>query len=210
MKTNKPYENIAVIIGKLMNMRKVHERLGAAFYEIKVRVNRQTPGKHDDIIVYAPQWALPGGIAISDTIRLVGELRIYKNRNSLWQAKCMKVYTKRIDVVASTVPHTNRVELIGDICQVWGKRKTPLTERVITELALMVYRTEGYSKGERADRIHCIVWGEDGLANVSHDPDDKVHIIGRIQERTFEKEHPDGKVTKETTHEVSCQIIENC
>ena len=209
MITNKPYENIAVIIGKLMNLRKVHERLGATFYEITVRVNRTTPGKYDNIIVYAPQWALPDGIAINDTIRLIGEVRIYKNRNSLWQAKCMKVYTKRIDVVGSTVPHTNRVELIGDICQVWGKRKIPLTERVITELALMVYRTEGYSKGERADRIHCIAWG-DSLEKVHHEPDTKVHVIGRIQERTFEKENPNGTVAKETTHEVSCQVIENC
>lgn len=206
--SNQPYENIAVIIGKLVNLRKVHERLGAAFYEITVRVDRLTAGKHDDIVVYAPQWALPGRIAISDTIRLVGELRIYKNRNSLWQAKCMKVYTKRIDIVAPTVPHKNRVELIGDIIQVWNKRETPLTNRVLTDFSLLVYRMEGYSKGERSDLIHCIAWGDEDFEKINQATGEKLRVIGRIQERPFEKKHSNGTVTKEKTHEVSCRAIE--
>lgn len=205
---NQPYENIVVLIGKLFDIRKVHERLGAAFYEITLRVNRTTPGKHDDITVYAPEWALPEGITIGDTIRLMGEARIYKNRTSLWQAKCLKVYTKKITIVANDAPHTNRVELIGDIIQVWNKRTTPLTNRLITDFSLLVCRMEGYSKGERSDLIHCIAWGDSDFEKINNAEGRKLRVIGRVQERSFDKDHSDGTRTKENTHEISCRTIE--
>ena len=208
MTSNMSYENIAVIIGYLVNLRKVHERLGAAFYEITVRVNRTTEGKHDDIVVYAPQWALPAKIAISDTIRLTGEVRVYKNRNSLWQAKCMKVYTKKIDIMAPNAPHTNRVELIGDVCKVWNRRTTPISGRVLTDFSVAVHRTGGYSKGDRSDHIHCIAWSNAEYEKIKDSVGKKAKIVGRIQERTFEKQRENGTVTKETIHEISCSSIE--
>lgn len=208
--TNMPYENIVVIIGRVLSINKVHERLGASFYEVNVRINRLTAGKYDDVIIYAPQWAMPTvGLAVGDTVRLVGEVRVYKNRNSLWQAKCMKVYTKKIAIVGPDAPHTNRVELIGDICRVWNKRKTPLTDRVLTDFSVLVYRTEGYSKGDRSDLIHCIAWGDEEYEKVNHSGE-KVHIIGRIQQRAFEKEHENGTSTKEFTYEISCRVINIC
>ena len=206
--SNLPYKNTALIIGKLISCRKVHEQLGAAFYDLTLRVNRLTDGKHDDIVIYAPQWALPGRIAISDTLRVVGEVRTYKNLNSLWQSKCIKVYTKKITIVDANVPHTNRVELIGNLSKVGKKRNIPITNKVMTDFSVVVYRTEGYSKGERSDFINCVAWGNEIFAKLNHSVSKKIRIIGRIQERTFEKRHSNDTVTKETVHEISCASIE--
>ena len=77
--TNMPYENIVVIIGRVLSINKVHERLGASFYEVNVRINRLTAGKYDDVIIYAPQWAMPTvGLAVGDTVRLVGLAKKHK------------------------------------------------------------------------------------------------------------------------------------
>ena len=209
MKTSKlAYENFVTIIGKVVSITKANERLGAAFYEIGVRVNRATAGKYDDVIVYAPEWARPEEFFIGKTVKLNGELRIYKNRRSLWQSKQMMVYTKKITIVDDNVPHINEVELIGDLHQFCESRKTPLTDRVITDFSILVYRTGGYCKGERFEIIHCIAWRDqtEEFQKILND-NGKVHVFGRIQQRAFEKKHSNGTVTNEFVHEISCRSV---
>lgn len=202
-------ENFIALIGKVESITKIHERLGASYYEIELVVNRTTEGKCDHIVVYAPHWALPKEFALDKTVRVIGEVRTYKNRISSWQAKRTMVYTKKIIMASDNSPHINQVEIIGELHQVWNPRETPLSGKMITDFSVLVLRNDGYGKGERADLVHCLAWGEQAAVfNEIIENGGRIRILGRLQERKFEKQHPNGKVTKETIHEISCRAIE--
>lgn len=204
--TNAMYENAVVLVGKVMNVALSHQQLGMSYYELTVRVNRLTEGKYDDVPVLAPQWAVRN-IEDGMTVKVCGELRMYKNRGIGWQAKHLMVYTKKVQVVPCKTAHVNDVKLIGDIKNIWEIRKTPLTDRVITDFSVMVKRQNGYGKNEKAEVIHCIAWSEQANFVSSLHLDTKVMIFGRVQARAFDKKHSDGTQTQEWVHEVSCRSV---
>lgn len=204
--TNVMYENNVTLVGKVTNKLLSHQQLGMSYYEITVRVNRLTEGKYDEIPVLTPQWVVKN-IEEGMTVKVCGELRVYKNRGATWQAKRLMVFTKKVQVLSGETEHVNQVSLVGNLHNVWEARKTPLSERVITDFSVMIDRTAGYGKHSKADVIHCIAWSEQANFVSNLPTGTNLNISGRVQARAFDKRHSDGSVTKEWVHEVSCRSV---
>ncbi len=196
---NAMYENDVTLIGQVMQITLSHRNLDTVYYEILLRVNRLTDNKYDEIPVLAPEW-LAKNIEDNNTVLVHGQIRIYKNKVSTWQRKRVMVLARSIRVLPSGTEHINQVNLIGNINRISPLRYTPLSGRLICDFSICVPR----ENRNLEDRAYCIAWANGARFVSLLTPGTKVKIRGRIQARTFFKNHSDNTQTQEVVYEVSC------
>lgn len=176
-----------------------HEFYGERFYKAAITVNRLSGGK-DTLIIVASDRVIDITIPIWGRIVSVGgEIRTYNTPDS---KLCVYIYASDMDIINSVdCIHVsdNNVVLSGYICKKNSScRRTPLSDRVITDFILANNKLNG-----KSNYIPCVAWNKDAVYVDGLDIGSHVLIRGRFQSRIYSK---NGE--RRVTYEVSIKSIQ--
>lgn len=169
---------------------------------IELRVNRMTRGKSDLLKISAQNCSIPC-LRVGMKVSVIGTLYMHENARKTIARWTIRVFAQQIEIVDEGCDDRNIVSIIGKICKIGSLRVTPLSMRELIDFHIMTY-------GWKEEYIPTIAWGSNAhfVKNVHERlPYGSAVIIGRLQERQFEKKNLDGTVTRETVYEVSAKSV---
>lgn len=156
-----------------------HEVHGQRIYSSKIEVLR-TSGTADVIRLLINEKLL-GGFTSGDMVSLTGQFRSYNSQGAEHGGRVLlNVFVQSIES-AEQNDYVNEAELDGYICKPVSLRRTPLG-RDIADVMLAVNRSF-----HKSDYIPCIFWGRNAAAAGEMCVGTHLHIVGRIQSRTYKK-----------------------
>lgn len=198
------YKNFAILIGKVIDC----EESDLPFREVTLRVNRRNNQMYDDIPVLVAKKFIEE-FGIGDVIRVIGSIRLFRNRTSTWQKNRQMMLASNLWKMNQETNHMNHVEIQGDIYKVLPIQVLPTTKEYIklTSFSINIPR-DSIEKGYHGDIISCVSWNSQALISAIFIKGDKVRIVGRFQTRSFKKQHDDCTTTLEKVYEVSCFKVE--
>lgn len=179
-----------------------HTSHGYSFMSFPLSVCRLS-GACDLISVIAPK-SLTLGLEPGETLELNGELRSYNDREAVHNRLKINAWARTL--TRCDGEHMNRVELRGRLCKPAVYRRTPFG-REIADMMLCVRREPLPGAAPRFDYLPCIAWGSVARLCAELDEHAELHIIGRIQSRSYMKQL-DGVLCERTAYEVSIASAE--
>lgn len=155
-------------------------------------------GVEDNVVVHLP-FSFDRQVKVGDAIEINGQFRSYNQDYGDSRRLILYVQPVLLEKLGILSEDENIISLKGTICKPPIYRKTPLTDREITDFMIAVNRPEG-----GADFVPCIAWGYNALALKTACVGDRVAVQGRIQSREYAKIHEDGRREVRTAYEISC------
>ncbi len=155
-------------------------------------------GFDDEVVVHLP-YTYESQINPGDPIEINGQFRSYNKNINGTRRLVLFVKPDFIGKLDFLIEGENFIKLQGTICRCPVYRKTPLTDRVITDFMLAVNRPDGGT-----DYVPCIAWAHNALALKNAKVGERISILGRIQSREYKKVYEDGKEEMRTAYEISC------
>ncbi len=178
-----------------------HRLYGENFYTFLLKVQRLS--EFSDLLpVTASERLLSRSISKGASVKIVGQLRSYNKNIDGSNHLILTVFARQLQKEESSLPSTNRVQLLGHVCKEPIYRTTPFM-REITDLLLAVNRSYG-----KSDYIPAIVWGRTARFARMLKVGDCVRVLGRFQSREYQKRQADGSVLDKMAYEVSVSGLE--
>lgn len=177
-----------------------HSMMGEGFYDFTLAVKRLSG--QDDLIPLTISERLMDGpdFHAGAQIGVLGQLRSYNKLVDEKSKLVLRVFVRELAPVDESNPNT--IELEGFICKPPIYRQTPF-KREIADMLLAVNRA--YNK---SDYIPAIAWGRNARYAGKFQVGEKIHIVGRIQSRVYQKQLEDGVVEDRTAYEVSISKLD--
>lgn len=177
-----------------------HEIMGEKFYDTTVSVERLS-GQSDVIPITVSDRLMEGqNFKIGNLIGLIGQFRSYNKIVDGKSKLVLRVFVRELCECDENAP--NVIELEGYVCKPPVYRTTPF-KREIADLLIAVNRA--YNK---SDYIPAIAWGRNARYASTFDVGDKIHLVGRIQSRIYQKSLDDGTIEERVAYEVSITKFE--
>lgn len=177
-----------------------HEIMGEKFYDTTVSVERLS-GQSDVIPITVSDRLMEGqNFEIGNLIGLIGQFRSYNKIVDGKSKLVLRVFVRELCECDENAP--NVIELEGNVCKPPVYRTTPF-KREIADLLIAVNRA--YNK---SDYIPAIAWGRNARYASTFDVGDKIHLVGRIQSRIYQKSLDDGTIEERVAYEVSITKFE--
>ena len=177
-----------------------HEIMGEKFYDMTVSVARLS-GQNDVIPITISDRLMEGqNFEIGNLIGLIGQFRSYNKIVDGKSKLVLRVFVRELCECDENAP--NVIELEGYVCKPPVYRTTPF-KREIADLLIAVNRA--YNK---SDYIPAIAWGRNARYASTFDVGDKIHLVGRIQSRIYQKSLDDGTIEERVAYEVSITKFE--
>lgn len=177
-----------------------HEIMGEKFYDTTVSVERLS-GQSDVIPITVSDRLMEGqNFEIGNLIGLIGQFRSYNKVVDGKSKLVLRVFVRELCECDENAP--NVIELEGYVCKQPVYRTTPF-KREIADLLVAVNRA--YNK---SDYIPAIAWGRNARYASTFDVGDKIHLVGRIQSRIYQKSLDDGTIEERVAYEVSITKFE--
>ena len=177
-----------------------HEIMGEKFYDTTVSVERLS-GQSDVIPITVSDRLMEGqNFEIGNLIGLIGQFRSYNKIVDGKSKLVLRVFVRELCECDENAP--NVIELEGYVCKPPVYRATPF-KREIADLLIAVNRA--YNK---SDYIPAIAWGRNARYASTFDVGDKIHLVGRIQSRIYQKSLDDGTIEERVAYEVSITKFE--
>lgn len=177
-----------------------HEIMGEKFYDTTVSVERLS-GQSDVIPITVSDRLMEGqNFEIGNLIGLIGQFRSYNKIVDGKSKLVLRVFVRELCECDENAP--NVIELEGYVCKPPVYRTTPF-KREIADLLIAVNRA--YNK---SDYIPAIAWGRNARYASTFDFGDKIHLVGRIQSRIYQKSLDDGTIEERVAYEVSITKFE--
>ena len=177
-----------------------HEIMGEKFYDTTVSVERLS-GQSDVIPITVSDRLMEGqNFEIGNLIGLIGQFRSYNKIVDGKNKLVLRVFVRELCECDENAP--NVIELEGYVCKPPVYRTTPF-KREIADLLIAVNRA--YNK---SDYIPAIAWGRNARYASTFDVGDKIHLVGRIQSRIYQKSLDDGTIEERVAYEVSITKFE--
>lgn len=177
-----------------------HEIMGEKFYDTTVSVERLS-GQSDVIPITVSDRLMEGqNFEIGNLIGLIGQFRSYNKIVDGKSKLVLRVFVRELCECDENAP--NVIELEGYVCKPPVYRTTPF-KREIADLLIAVNRA--YNK---SDYIPAIAWGRNARYASTFDVGDKIHLVGRIQSRIYQKSLDDGTIEERIAYEVSITRFE--
>lgn len=177
-----------------------HEIMGEKFYDTTVSVERLS-GQSDVIPITVSDRLMEGqNFEIGNLIGLIGQFRSYNKVVDGKSKLVLRVFVRELCECDENAP--NVIELEGYVCKQPVYRTTPF-KREIADLLIAVNRA--YNK---SDYIPAIAWGRNARYASTFDVGDKIHLVGRIQSRIYQKSLDDGTIEERIAYEVSITRFE--
>ena len=177
-----------------------HEIMGEKFYDTTVSVERLS-GQSDVIPITVSDRLMEGqNFEIGNLIGLIGQFRSYNKIVDGKSKLVLRVFVRELCECDENAP--NVIELEGYVCKQPVYRTTPF-KREIADLLVAVNRA--YNK---SDYIPAIAWGRNARYASTFNVGDKIHLVGRIQSRIYQKTLDDGTVEDRIAYEVSITRFE--
>ena len=177
-----------------------HEIMGEKFYDTTVSVERLS-GQSDVIPITVSDRLMEGqNFEIGNLIGLIGQFRSYNKIVDGKSKLVLRVFVRELCECDENAP--NVIELEGYVCKPPVYRTTPF-KREIADLLIAVNRA--YNK---SDYIPAIAWGRNARYASTFDVGDKIHLVGRIQSRIYQKSLDDGTIAERVAYEVSITKFE--
>lgn len=177
-----------------------HEIMGEKFYDMAVSVERLS-GQSDVIPITVSDRLMEGQcFEIGNLIGLIGQFRSYNKVVDGKSKLVLRVFVRELCECDENAP--NVIELEGYVCKQPVYRTTPF-KREIADLLVAVNRA--YNK---SDYIPAIAWGRNARYASTFNVGDKIHLVGRIQSRIYQKTLDDGTVEDRIAYEVSITRFE--
>ena len=177
-----------------------HEIMGEKFYDTTVSVERLS-GQSDVIPITVSDRLMEGqNFEIGNLIGLIGQFRSYNKIVDGKSKLVLRVFVRELCECDENAP--NVIELEGYVCKPPVYRTTPF-KLEIADLLIAVNRA--YNK---SDYIPAIAWGRNARYASTFDVGDKIHLVGRIQSRIYQKSLDDGTIEERVAYEVSITKFE--
>ena len=177
-----------------------HEIMGEKFYDMTVSVARLS-GQNDVIPITISDRLMEGGsFEIGNLIGLIGQFRSYNKIVDGKSKLVLRVFVRELCECDDHAP--NVIEIEGYVCKQPVYRTTPF-KREIADLLIAVNRA--YNK---SDYIPAIAWGRNARYASTFRVGEKIHLVGRIQSRIYQKALDDGSVEERVAYEVSITKFE--
>ncbi len=177
-----------------------HEIMGEKFYDTTVSVERLS-GQSDVIPITVSDRLMEGqNFEIGNLIGLIGQFRSYNKIVDGKSKLVLRVFVRELCECDENAP--NVIELEGYVCKPPVYRTTPF-KREIADLLIAVNRA--YNK---SDYIPAIAWERNARYASTFDVGDKIHLVGRIQSRIYQKSLDDGTIEERVAYEVSITRFE--
>ncbi len=177
-----------------------HEIMGEKFYDTTVSVERLS-GQSDVIPITVSDRLMEGqNFEIGNLIGLIGQFRSYNKIVDGKSKLVLRVFVRELCECDENAP--NVIEIEGYVCKPPVYRTTPF-KREIADLLIAVNRA--YNK---SDYIPAIAWGRNARYASTFDVGDKIHLVGRIQSRIYQKSLDDGTIEERVAYEVSITKFE--
>ena len=177
-----------------------HEIMGEKFYDTTVSVERLS-GQSDVIPITVSDRLMEGqNFEIGNLIGLIGQFRSYNKIVDGKSKLVLRVFVRELCECDENAP--NVIELEGNVCKQPVYRTTPF-KREIADLLVAVNRA--YNK---SDYIPAIAWGRNARYASTFNVGDKIHLVGRIQSRIYQKTLDDGTIEERVAYEVSITKFE--
>lgn len=177
-----------------------HEIMGEKFYDTTVSVERLS-GQSDVIPITVSDRLMEGqNFEIGNLIGLIGQFRSYNKIVDGKSKLVLRVFVRELCECDENAP--NVIELEGYVCKQPVYRTTPF-KREIADLLVAVNRA--YNK---SDYIPAIAWGRNARYASTFNVGDKIHLVGRIQSRIYQKTLDDGTIEERIAYEVSITRFE--
>lgn len=177
-----------------------HEIMGEKFYDMTVSVARLS-GQNDVIPITISDRLMEGGsFEIGNLIGLIGQFRSYNKIVDGKSKLVLRVFVRELCECDDNAP--NVIEIEGYVCKQPVYRTTPF-KREIADLLIAVNRA--YNK---SDYIPAIAWGRNARYASTFRVGEKIHLVGRIQSRIYQKTLDDGSVEERVAYEVSITKFE--
>ena len=174
--------------------------MGEKFYDTTVSVERLS-GQSDVIPITVSDRLMEGqNFEIGNLIGLIGQFRSYNKIVDGKSKLVLRVFVRELCECDENAP--NVIELEGYVCKPPVYRTTPF-KREIADLLIAVNRA--YNK---SDYIPAIAWGRNARYASTFDVGDKIHLVGRIQSRIYQKSLDDGTIEERVAYEVSITKFE--
>lgn len=188
-------KNQALLLGRAGKLpQPSHMNHGIQYDTFPLEVERLS-GARDILNVVASRELLTAcPIRLGESYRLTGEVRSFNNRSGVGSRLVISFFARAI--APDDGEPENRLELEGALCKAPILRRTPLG-REICDLLLAVNRPYG-----RSDYLPCIAWGSLARSCGTLSVGDRVHLLGRLQSRTYRKLVDDHEEER-TAYEVS-------
>lgn len=189
--------NRVLLSGRFMEEPMVsHEVYSEAFFLTYMEVPRLS-GAMDHLPIMLPGRLLPL-VRVGQAACVEGQLRSYRRSSGSVRLQLV-AYARYIG--RPMEEGTNQVELCGRLLRPPVVRRTPLG-REIADLLLSVERNHN-----KKDSIPCIAWGRHAHLCADLPEGEFMHLMGRFQNREYQKELPDGHSENRMTYEVSVGSI---
>ena len=177
-----------------------HEIMGEGFYDLTLSVKRLS-GQEDMIPITISERLMEGeSLEIGNLIGVIGQLRSYNKYVENKSKLVLRVFVRELSEPDEDEPNT--IEIDGFVCKQPVYRTTPF-KREIADMLIAVNRA--YNK---SDYIPAIAWGRNARYAGSFDVGERVHIVGRIQSRVYQKQLEDGVIEERTAYEVSVSKLD--
>lgn len=170
-----------------------HSVYGEDFYQLSLAVPRLS-GAIDTLPLMLP-GSLAEEISAGSHIEAEGQLRSYRRLHQPGARLQLMAFVRHIG--PETQPGVNEVELLGCLLRSPAVRRTPLG-REIADLLLRLDRPNG-----KRDCVPCIAWGRHAHACDALPAGTRMHLLGRMQSRLYQKQLEDGVIEERVTYEVS-------
>lgn len=177
-----------------------HTMMGEGFYDFILSVKRLS-GQDDQIPLTISERLMQGvDLTVGAKLGIFGQLRSYNKIVDEKSKLVLRVFVRELAEPDEENPNT--IELEGFVCKPPVYRQTPF-KREIADMLLAVNRA--YNK---SDYIPAIAWGRNARFAGSFSVGEKVHLIGRIQSRVYQKQLGDGNVEDRVAYEVSISKLD--
>ncbi len=170
-----------------------HELYGEHFYQGVLAVPRLS-GAIDELPFIMPEKYV-ARVQAGGPVGLEGQIRSYRRLSDDNVRLQLMIFVRSVGPPADE--GVNEVEIAGTLLRDPSVRRTPLG-REIADLLVTIERPHG-----KKDCVPCIAWGKHAHACACLAAGSRIHLLGRLQSRLYQKEQPDGTVQDRTTYEVS-------
>ena len=172
-----------------------HSVLGEEFYKFLLQIPRLS-GQIDVLpVTISKKMLIMSGLQPGMKIAIKGQFRSYNKLEDEKSRLILTIFAKEIGEFNPDLDN-NIIELDGYICKPVIYRVTPLN-REICDVLLAVNRGNN-----KSDYIPCIAWGSNAQFVSTLEVPERLHIVGRIQSRDYNKSIGLEVVTKRA-YEVS-------
>lgn len=193
--------NCVELIGTIERIDALHKGLTGDSV-IELRIERTTPGKSDLIKIGVQNKQLPY-VEVGMKVYVKGLLYMYWHPHKSFASWKIRVMCTQLEIVEHNVRDMNYVSVCGRIAKLGKMRITPVSEKLIIDFQMQICSWKD-------ERIPIIAWGRDARIVDTvylNSPQQEIQIVGRLQERYFEKIFKDGTKIVENVYEVSARYV---